>query len=695
MKVQGFLINYRIGRLSFTLFSFLLLSFPLIAADWYVDKAVSSSGNGQSWATAWKNFSNINWGLVQPGDIINISGGTDSMIYYETLSINDAGTTNNYITIRGAIDIGHNGKVIIDGQNTRSNCIVIEQGCGSLVRDWIYVKNLYLRRAAAEAFYIHCNVNNVVIDSLDIRENGLEGIKIIGNDDYYLTENGICAENIEIKNCTIISKSNNLYHEDNCVYVQMAAGLNIHHNYIHQRNKQIGVPPGQHEHVDPLQTHVIRDVKIWNNVFIIDSSVLGHGMILGIQSRPGRRDTVIIYNNYIYAGGHLNPGGNPYINGFVLRWYGYVNSVYPPTYVINNTVVTSNGGENTILQEYAGKFYNNIICQLGTNGQNPANYGGTPLETFASSWNMDKTYVDSVRSNLMWRQWTNDMSFGGNRWVGSGGSPTGIINGGWNVWTNSNWGGTGINADPLFVNNVRERYGYVIASNSPARNAGENLQAFIESKGLPWADIEGKPRNNTPDIGAFEFENQIPVEFTSFSATYYSDKVTLKWMTATEINNRGFEIQRKLGDSEWKEIGFVEGRGTITEQTEYSYIDDISLVQSSIIVYRLQQIDFDGSFEYSDEVEVEILPTKFELSQNYPNPFNPSTTIKFSLPKDTRLKINIYNMLGELVEMIADGTFEAGYHKVTFQTSELPSGAYIYRIESADFVQAKKMILLR
>ncbi|MCZ7611761.1 MAG: hypothetical protein M5U17_16585 [Ignavibacterium sp.] len=168
------------------------------------------------------------------------------MIYYETLSINDARTTNNYITIRGAIDIWHNGKVIIDGQNTSRKCIVIEQGCRSTVKDWIYVKNLYLRRADAEAFYIHCNVNNVVIDSLDIREeNGLEGIKIISNDDYYLTENGICAENIVRQNCTIISKSNNLYHEDNCVYVKMATGLNIHHNYIHQRNKQIGFPPGR------------------------------------------------------------------------------------------------------------------------------------------------------------------------------------------------------------------------------------------------------------------------------------------------------------------------------------------------------------------------------------------------------------------------------------------------------------------
>jgi len=654
MRLRGFLISYQINRLSFAVVLFLSLSLPLFATDWYVDKTVASSGNGQSWATAWKNFSNINWGSVQPGDVINISGGTDSTVYYETLDINDAGTTNNYITIRGGIDAGHNGKAIIDGQNTRSNCIVIEQGCGSLVRNWIYVKNLYLKRAVDEAFYIHCNVNNVVIDGLDIRENGLEGIKIIGNDDYYLTENGICAEDIEIKNCTIVSKSNNPYHEDNCVYAQMVAGLKIHDNFIHQQNKQIGVPAGSHEHVDPLQTHVIRDVKIYNNVMVIDSSVLGHGMILGIQSRPGQLDTVIIYNNYVYAGGHLNAGGNPYINGFVLRWYGYVNSVYPLTYVINNTVVTANGGENTILQEYAGIFYNNIICQLGTNGQNPANFGGTPLEAFASSWNLDRTYVDKCLNNLMWNECTNDMSFGGNRFVGSGGNPTGTIDGGWAEWTGT-YGGTGINANPLFVNNVRERYGYVIASNSPARNAGEDLQAFIESKGLPWTDIEGNPRDSSPDIGAYEYDSQIPVELTSFSATSEADKVLLKWSTATETNNQGFEIERKQDNSGWEHIGFREGNGTTTEPKEYIYIDDISTLKLTSLAYRLKQIDFDGSFEYSEVVEVEVMPTQFELSQNYPNPFNPSTTIMFSLPEETPLKINISPVLGELVETVAEG----------------------------------------
>ena len=694
MKFRGFLISYQINRLSFALVLFLLLSLPLFATDWYVDKTVSSSGNGQSWATAWKNFSNINWGSVQPGDIINISGGTDSTVYYETLDISDAGTTNNYITIRGAIDAGHNGKVIIDGQNTRSNCIVIEQGCGSLVRDWIYVKNLYLRRAADEAFYIHCNVNNLVIDGLDIRENGLEGIKIIGNDDYYLTENGICAEDIEIKNCTIISKSNNPYHEDNCVYAQMVAGLKIHNNFIHQQNKQIGVPAGSHEHVDPLQTHVIRDVKIYNNVMVIDSSVLGHGMILGIQSRPGQLDTVIIYNNYIYAGGHLNAGGDPYINGFVLRWYGYVNSVYPLTYVINNTVVTSNGGENTILQEYAGIFYNNIICQLGTNGQNPANFGGTPLEAFASSWGLAQTHVDSCASNLMWNEWTNDMSFGGNRWVGSGGSPTGTIDGGWAEWTNSSWGGTGINANPQFVNNVRERNGYVIASNSPARNAGEDLQSFIESKGLPWTDIEGNPRDSSPDIGAYEYDNQIPVELTSFTATSQNGKMILNWATATETNNQGFEIERKQDNSGWEQIGFREGNGTTTEPKEYIYIDDISTVQSTSLAYRLKQIDFDGSFRIR-MLEVEVMPTQFELSQNYPNPFNPTTTISYSIPSSAFVTIKIFDILGNEIRSLVNEEKSAGNYELEFNAANLPSGIYFYRLQTANFIEARKMVLMK
>jgi hypothetical protein len=171
--------------------------------------------------------------------------------------------------------------------------------------------------------------------------------------------------------------------------------------------------------------------------------------------------------------------------------------------------------------------------------------------------------------------------------------------------------------------------------------------------------------------------------------------VVLNWVTKTEVSNYGFYVERKINEEEWNSITFIEGHGNSNSPKEYTYSDKDLFAGGSEFQYRLKQVDTDGKYEYSDVVEVEIIPTKFELSQNYPNPFNPSTTIQFSLPKATQLKINIYNMIGELVRTLADGNYDAGYHKVTLNAADLPSGAYIYRIESVDFVQVKKMILIK
>ena len=191
------------------------------------------------------------------------------------------------------------------------------------------------------------------------------------------------------------------------------------------------------------------------------------------------------------------------------------------------------------------------------------------------------------------------------------------------------------------------------------------------------------------------FSSPLPVELTSFTSKLLNDKIQLNWVTKTEVNNYGFEVERKTSDEQWGKVGFVTGNGNSNSPKEYSFIDNDLFAGGSKFQYRLKQIDNDGQFEYSDVVEVEIMPTEFELSQNYPNPFNPSTTIRFSLPMETQLKINIYNMLGELVETLAEGNYEAGYHKVTFNASSLPSGAYVYRIESSEFVQVRKMILIK
>lgn len=196
----------------------------------------------------------------------------------------------------------------------------------------------------------------------------------------------------------------------------------------------------------------------------------------------------------------------------------------------------------------------------------------------------------------------------------------------------------------------------------------------------------------------FTVVSALPVEMTSFTAKESGDQIELNWETKTEVNNYGFEVERCTPENNeqktWQKIGFVQGNGNSNSPKRYKFTDN-NPTGGSKFVYRLKQIDTDGAYEYSDEVEVELLPTKYELFQNYPNPFNPVTNIKFSLPEQTQLKINLYNMLGELVATIAQGTYVSGYHLVTLNASNLPSGTYIYRLESNEFVQVKKLLLLK
>jgi hypothetical protein len=195
----------------------------------------------------------------------------------------------------------------------------------------------------------------------------------------------------------------------------------------------------------------------------------------------------------------------------------------------------------------------------------------------------------------------------------------------------------------------------------------------------------------------------IPVELSSFSAEARNNNVVLNWTTASEINNSGFAVERKYGkwkmeNGKWESVGFVEGKGSTTEVQSYSYSDGELNVGKYI--YRLKQIDYDGSYEYSPEVEIEVLPPQeYSLKQNYPNPFNPATTIEYTLPENAEVRIEIYNALGELVRTLINGIVEAGYQKLSFDASSLPSGTYIYRMsakgQSRNYVESKKMMLVK
>ncbi|MDP3149136.1 MAG: endonuclease [Ignavibacteria bacterium] len=184
----------------------------------------------------------------------------------------------------------------------------------------------------------------------------------------------------------------------------------------------------------------------------------------------------------------------------------------------------------------------------------------------------------------------------------------------------------------------------------------------------------------------------LPVELESFRGESNSGSVQLIWRTATEINNYGFEIERsirneELGIRNWTNIGFVNGAGNSNSPIDYSFTDKSGTEGNYF--YRLKQIDNDGKFKYSHEVEVDASkPSGYLLEQNYPNPFNPATTIQFSLPVDAKVSINLYDMLGREAAVLTEGIYAAGMHRIVFDAAGLSSGVYVYRLNATPAGQA-------
>jgi len=196
----------------------------------------------------------------------------------------------------------------------------------------------------------------------------------------------------------------------------------------------------------------------------------------------------------------------------------------------------------------------------------------------------------------------------------------------------------------------------------------------------------------------FGVTNPVPVELTSFAASVFDDKIELKWETSTEINNSGFELERKINNNNFEKIAFLSGYGTSTEKHSYNYTDNPKAEGN--ISYRLKQIDFNGDVNYSSIINVDYnLPKEFSLKQNYPNPFNPSTKISYSIAVDSKVTIGIYNLLGQQVALLLNKELSAGKYDIDFDAGKLPSGTYFYRIDAVgkdgkSFTSTKKMLLI-
>lgn len=223
------------------------------------------------------------------------------------------------------------------------------------------------------------------------------------------------------------------------------------------------------------------------------------------------------------------------------------------------------------------------------------------------------------------------------------------------------------------------------------------LELFVASSFFAQSKIEN-------DRSIFKPSEILPVELVYFFPADVDSGVILFFGTATEVENYGFDIQRAYSNLIFESIGFVEGNGNSNSPKNYKYFDS-TVIKSGTVYYRLKQIDFNGSFDFSDTISVDYLTSikeenskesfNFYISNNFPNPFNPSTKINFVLPSYQKLVIDLFDVNGNLVKELASTEFLPGAYSITLDFSEYSSGIYFVRFLSENNIVTKRLVYLK
>ncbi|MBS4036320.1 MAG: T9SS type A sorting domain-containing protein [Ignavibacterium sp.] len=347
-------------------------------------------------------------------------------------------------------------------------------------------------------------------------------------------------------------------------------------------------------------------------------------------------------------------------------------------------------------------FKDTSIILIGDNGTGifrSTDYGLTWSQTFSTSGEIPVIAIDHLNPGVAWAT----------KWGGGGGFLKSIDYGatwipiaqfnGINMW--------GVHVNPYDGNEVYAAC-YSCGNTWRTKDGGLSwLQIGISSTNYQVFVVDSMTVFSAQGNGIYKLNSPyfIPVELSAFSASVHNGNVLLSWSTVSELNNSGFEIERassfntrlSAGTSqlqEWEKTGFVEGYGTTTEKQDYNFLDNPS--EYGIYLYRLKQIDFDGTFEYSNAAEVEFsAPAEFLLNQNYPNPFNPSTVISFQLSINSHVSLKVYDLLGNKIADLVNEFKPAGLHEIEFNAERLSSGIYFYKITAGEFLQIRKMSLIK
>lgn len=412
---------------------------------------------------------------------------------------------------------------------------------------------------------------------------------------------------------------------------------------------------------------VVRFNKIYNN----NVGSGGAGMYL-------YRSDAFIYNNHFYGNVSNSSGGAVSLDNSKPL---FMNNLFN-----GNTAVSGGALSFTTLSD--ARFVNNTFSANSASNAGGAMFfslSSNPTFTNCIIWGNTAPFGTQVNIS----QTNSDpnfiyciMQYGTIGFVGTGAQ--GNYNG---VYTNN------LETDPLFTGTGPAPFS--LQQNSPAVNAGTPDTTGLLL--LPF-DFTGSPRisGTAVDMGAYEYQFVIPVEFETFSVTAAGGTVKGTWSTLSETNNKEFMVERYGSGGETEKVYTIPGSGTTQEKREYSFAD---MPQSAgIYTYRLYQRDFSGAVQFLAETQIDIVPSadQFYLGGNYPNPFNPATMVEFYIPAESRVSMEIITTAGEVVrQVLREELLAQGMHTVRIDAASLPAGVYFYKVSTGFGTKTGKMLLLK
>lgn len=610
-----------------------------------------------------------------------------------TISITGCTSTSGATQYAG-FTLNNTGFVTIDGSNAS----------GGTTRDLTFLMNDATGRDAVNLFG---NCDNVTLKNFKVRYNGIQSTTT-GRGIYLNGQSTGASDNCVIDNCEIGENSGTLvgpHHgigytgssgsaiycmngtiSNNLIYANIrginlfwhngpGSTMNVYGNTISIMNPASGnVTWGiLHQNYTGTTNFYNNRIQTITQKSASTQGIYGFGTLNGVASSG---TVTNLYNNFI--GGAINHTGTGIpasVDGFSFQ-DNPANStvrVYHNTVVMNdftnksttrNTCIRFNPVSTQTFEIRNNIFINNINSSVAY----VFHYGGGATLNFTSDYN--DVYVSSASAHIGFAS--------SNRTTLSA----------WSTAFTPNQDVNSVSKPITFAGTIDFHLAGSSVGDPDLLGVGG---LFVTT------DIDGDARLSPPAgpyMGADEGEIPLPVELSAFSASVKYDAVQLSWKTNTEVNSSLFEIQRKVENAEWTKIGEVTAAGNSNSPKDYSYVD--RNLTSGKYLYRLKMIDADGSYQFSKVVEAEItIPTEFSLSQNYPNPFNPTTQINYSLPFDTEVRLDVYTSNGELVRTLVNEVQSAGTHTVEFNASDLASGTYICRMVAKDFVQTRKMILIK